>query len=139
MVVIMIVSTELKKMFQQLVQDDVARIKVDGTDVLVRSFDHASKLFLSAPVYLGSNFIPRSVRKCASEKAPFARNDQVKTYLTIDEEQFQVLLNYVGKMDSVQNESFIHLLEEFSSLADKWRLYLDENDRNDLVYVRIPR
>ena len=29
------------------------------------------------------------------------------------------------------------LIEEFGWIAENWRLYLDEHDKNDLVHVRV--
>lgn len=133
----MILQKDLQKLFQKLVQADSVHFKVDGTDILIRVFDHASKLFLSAPVFSGDNFIPKSVRKCLSETVPFGHSD-LKTYFTVDEEHFQVVLNYVGLLDSMgnmENENLKEQLEDFSLLAEKWHEYLEDHGKSDLVYV----
>lgn len=132
----MLIEKDLKKVLQQLLQNDVVNIDVGGGfSITMRIFDNASKLALSTPVYHGGNFIPKSVRNCISQKAPF-NSESIKTYLTVDENRFQIFLNYLGTLDPVQNESFKGLLEDFSWLADEWRLYLDEHDKEDLIYVR---
>lgn len=134
----MLVEKEIKKLFQQLLQDDVVHINVGRSDITVRVFDHASKLSLSTPVYEGGNFIPKSVRVASLSKVvPFARDD-LKTYLSIDEQSYQVALNYLGRLENFHNDSFKDLLEGFSGLADDWRLFLDEHDKNDLVHVHVP-
>lgn len=132
----MIIEKELKKIFNQLVHEDVAQISVGGFDIKIRVFDDASKLTLSTLVYVGGNFIPKSVRLCASQKPPFPPAS-ISTSLHLNEEKFEVDLNYLGRLDHINNQSFIDLLEEFSSIAEQWRLYLDEHDKNDLVHVRV--
>jgi hypothetical protein len=132
----MIVEKELKKVFHQLVHTDVAHISVDGFDVTIRVFDHSTKLALSTSVYFGGNFIPKSVRHCVTGKPPFD-SGYIPTSLSIDEEKFEVDLNYEGAIHNLNNQSFIDLLEEFSWVAQEWRLHLDEHDKNDLVHVRV--
>ncbi len=132
----MILETEIRKVFNQLVQTDLAQIKVGGIDVLIRVFDNASKISLSTPVYTGGNFIPKSVRNCLLQKSPF-RSNLIKTSLSVDEGKFEIFLNYLGLLNTLNNESFKELLEEFSWLADEWRLFLDEHDKHDLVYVHV--
>lgn len=133
----MLVEKEIQKLYQQLLQDDVVHVNVGRSDITVRAFDHASKLSLSTPVYEGGNFIPKSVRASLSKSVPFAR-ENLKTYLSVDEPSYQVALNYLGRLENFHNDSFRELLEEFGGLADDWRLYLDEHDKNDLVHVHVP-
>lgn len=133
----MIMQNELKKLFHQLVREETAQIELGGSSITVRVLDQASTFSLTTPVYFGGNFIPKSVRRCVSLKAPFAP-ERLKTHLTVDENNFKIFLHYLGSLDHLNGEKFKELLEEFSWLADEWRLYLDEHDRNDLVHVRIP-
>jgi hypothetical protein len=133
----MIIEKELKKIFHQLIKDDVAQIAVGGTDITIRVLEDASKFSLSTPVYFGGNFIPKSVRHCVTHKTSIP-NERIKTHLTLDEAKFQVFLNYIGEVENIQRYGFGALLEEFSWVADEWRLILDEHDRNDLVHVRVP-
>lgn len=134
----MIIEKELRKLIHQLVKEDVAHITLGGSDVLVHTFDNSTKISLSTIVYFGGNFVPLSVRKCLSSKPAF-ENGHLKTTLALDEEHFQITLNYVGGLDHLNKRMFIDLLEEFSWVADEWRLYLDEHDKNDLVHVRVPK
>lgn len=133
----MLVEKDIKKLFQQLVKDDSAHVQVEAHDILVRVFDNASKLYLTTPIYKGSNYIPKSVRQSISLKAPFSTNDQIRTYLTLDEEQFHISLNYVGLLDGANNDSFKKLLEDFGWLAEQWQRHLDDNDKKDLIHVRV--
>lgn len=132
----MIIEKELRKLFHQLIHDDVAEILLGGSHVTIRVFDQASKLSLSTSVYAGSNFIPVSVRKCLSEKAPF-NPGPMKTSFSVDEPNFTIHLNYLGQVKEFNNQKFKDLLEEFSWQADEWRIFLDEHGKNDLIHVRV--
>lgn len=134
----MILEKDLKKLFQQLIHEEAAQIVLDGFDISVRIFDHASKLSLMTTVYNGGNFIPSSVRKSLSQKT-FVKKElsSIKTTLSIDEKRYQINLHYLGGLENLNNQKFKELLEEFSFIADEWRLFLDEHDKNDLVHVRV--
>jgi len=134
----MIVEKELRKLLHQLVKEEIAQIMLGGSEVTVHVFDNATKIALSSSVYFGGNFIPKSVRNSLNKTPKFA-SEHIKTYLAADEENFQVSLNYVGGLEHLNKRMFVDLLEEFSWLADEWRLYLDEHDKNDLVHVRMPK
>lgn len=133
----MLVEKDIKRLFQQLSQDDSVHITVNGIDILIRAFDNASKLFLSTMVYGGGNFIPQSIRRILNQPVPFAHDERVKTYLTVDDNHYQIYLNYIGRMDSLHNESFKILLEEFSWLGEQWHDYLDEHGKQDLIHIRV--
>lgn len=135
----MLVTKELKKLFQQLLQEDIAHITVAGSDITIRIFDKATQVSLSTEVYFGGNFIPKSVRSCLDKNAPFAARSNIKAFVTLDENAFRIYLNYLGRLDNMNDESFRLLLEDFSWLADEWRLFLDEHDKNDLIHVNVKR
>jgi hypothetical protein len=59
------------------------------------------------------------------------------TFFTVDEQNYQVKINYLGHAHQLNQHSFKETLEDFGSMAEKWRLYLDDHDKNDLVYVRV--
>ena len=132
----MIVQKDLKKLFDKLLRDDYAQISIDGADITVRVYDMAAKFSLVTPVYLGSNFIPKSVRECVARKATFDHSE-IKTYLTVDENNFQINLNFLGSTEPLTNQRFVDLLEEFSWLAQEWRHVLDDHDKNDLIHIRV--
>jgi hypothetical protein len=131
----MLVEKEIQKMFQDLVTKDRAQIFLSGLDVTVHVFDNSTKISLTTPVYFGSNYIPKSVRYGVTKSPPFDKNQTIKTTLTVDEKSFRVFLNYIGTTEILNNTKFTHLLEDFCYLAEEWRIYLDEHDKNDLVYV----
>jgi hypothetical protein len=127
---------DLKKLIHQLSHRDMGLILFNGSDITVRVYEQDSRLSLSTPVYYGGNYIPKSVRKCLSERAPF-EDHSIRTYLSLDEENFQIALNYLGQLENLDRSKFKDLLENFTVQAEEWRLFLDENDRHDLIYVRV--
>lgn len=132
----MIIEKEFRKLLHRLIKEEIAHITLGTSDVCVHVYDNATKITLSSPVYFGGNFIPLSVRKCITKK-PLFEKGRIKTFLQLDEEHFQISLNFVGGLEHLNKRMFIDLLEEFSWLADEWRLYLDEHDKNDLVHVHV--
>ncbi len=134
----MIVEKELRKFIHQLVKEEVAKINLGNSELTVHVLDNTTKIALSSTVYFGGNYIPKSVRQCLTRKPSF-EIDHIKTYHTLDEENCNITLNYLGGLAHLNKRMFVDLLEEFSWLADEWRLYLDEHDKNDLIHVRQPK
>lgn len=134
----MIVEKNFRKLIHQLLKEEIAKISLGNSEVLIHVFDNATKISLSSRVYFGGNYIPKSVRLCLAHKPAF-ETGRIKTYHTLDEENFEITLNFIGGLDHLNKRMFIDLLEEFSWLADEWRLHLDEHDKNDLVHVRNPK
>lgn len=132
----MLLQKELKKLFQQLVLQNVAHVEYEGVDIAVHVLDNNSKLSLSAEVYLGSNYIPKSVRVCIASKPPFV-SDHIKTKLIVEEGNFRIILHYLGAMEDFNSKLFQDLLEEFCWLTREWRVYLDEHDKHDLVHIYV--
>jgi hypothetical protein len=132
----MLTDTDLKKLFHKLVRQFSAKVHFFGSDVTINFHDHASKVQLSTPVYLGSNYIPKSVRECLTQH-PLLKHGDMRTTFTIDENNYRIILNYMGTIDRSEDYLFEGLLEDFCALADEWRCLLDERDKNDLVYIHI--
>lgn len=133
----MLLEKDLKKIFNQLLNEDSAQVCLGSAEVTIRLFDQSSKISLSSLVYHGGNFIPISVRKCVASKPAFSRNSPIKTNLNIDEKRFQINLHYLGTVENLNNKTFKDLLEEFGYIANEWRLSLDEHGKNDLVHVYV--
>lgn len=134
----MIIEKEFRRLVHQLVKEEIAQITLGNSIVTVHVLDNATKISLSSIVYFGGNFIPKSVRK-AITLTPAFEKDHIKTTLTVDEDAFSVSLSYLGSLETLNKRMFVDHIEEFSWLADEWRLYLDERDKNDLVHVRMPK
>lgn len=133
----MLIKENMDKLLNKLMSTDSAQIQMNGFAVTLNILDKGPKIFLSTPVYFGGNYIPKSVRGCVSQKAPFDRLN-IQTRLEVDEEGFQINLCHEGNMALAGNNQLVTTLEDFSWLADKWRDYLDEHDKNDLVHIHIP-
>lgn len=129
------VNHDFQKMLKRLALGEKVRLPFDGSDIMIRFAQDASKLSLITAVYTGVNYIPGSVRRCLSEKGMIKRTG-LPTYLTVDEQAFQVSLNYFGNAEAMSPHAFADLLEQFGEVARQWRHILDEHDRNDLVHVR---
>jgi hypothetical protein len=135
----MIVERDFRRLVHQLIKEELAQIVLGNSEVTVHVFDNATKIFLSAEIYFGGNFISKSVRNCLSKKPLFLHSSHVQTYFNVDEENFRIVINYLGGLEHLNKRMFIDLLEDFSTLADEWRLFLDEHDKNDLIHVRNPK
>ena len=132
----MLLEKDLRKIFKQLVSDDVAHVQLGDSDITIQVHDNSSKLSLLASVFEGGNFIPKSVRDCTLGKAPFI-SEHIKAGLVFDEDHFRIFLRYLGRVESLNHESFKALLEEFGWLADEWRIFLEDHGKQDLVHVRV--
>ena len=130
------IEEDLKKLIHQLVHKDMGLIHVNGSNITVRVFEQDARLSLATSVYSGGNYIPKSVRTSLTGQVPFDQH-RISTFLTIDEPNYQIFLNFQGMLQTVDKRKFRELLEEFSWLAEEWRLYLDEHDRHDLIHVRV--
>ena len=132
----MLLDSEIEKLYRTLLSNDSAKIYFCGFELIIRVIDNASKLSLTTPVYFGQDYIPKSVRKCISAAPPF-HAENIKTFVSLNNDNFQVLLHYLGKMDALNNYKFKELLTDFCAVAEMWREYLDENDRKDLLHVHV--
>lgn len=132
----MLIEKNIQHILDQLASGDSLNVPFDGSTIKIRILDDASKLSLTALVYQGGNYIPSSVRRCLSHKSPFFHPSML-TYLTVDEQRFQITLNYLGQAKSITRHDFKEILEEFGVIAEKWRSYLDDHDKHDLIYVRV--
>lgn len=132
----MLAETELRRLFHKLIRQFSAKIHFFGSDITVNFCDHASKVQLSTPVYLGGNYIPKSVRECIGQHPPFNAGN-LRTQLIIDEINFRIILHYSGPLNRCEDYLFEGLMEEFAMQADEWRALLDEKDKNDLVYIHV--
>lgn len=120
-------------MEQHLQEGEGILLHLDGADIQVQLLS-GPKLRLATPVYRGGNYIPDSVREALKRKH-FRHTTSISTFFYIDETHFAVWLHYVGLWDGLTTEKAKDLIQEFGSIASKWRGYLDEQDRNDLVRV----
>jgi hypothetical protein len=125
----------IQQILNQLTSRESVKVSFNDSEIIARLIEDASKLSLTTLVYDGGNYIPASVRYCLSSQSPFSY-PSISTFLTIDEQKFQVKLNYLGQAQPLNPLDFKELLENFNVMAEKWRLYLDTHGKNDLIYVK---
>lgn len=131
----MLAHKELQKVYQNLLSQNYAQLFINGSDITLTIFDDSSKISLTTPVYFGGNYIPNSVRVAIKKHPPFEKYQSIKTSLTINEDDFRIFLNYLDTTEALNNEKFTHLLEDFCHIAEEWRIYLEEHDKEDLIYI----
>jgi hypothetical protein len=91
-----------------------------------------SHLSVKDPVYIGENYIPKSVRQAIGKKAPFDSGHLLTSFF-IDEEKSIV---YLVLDLFIEEGTQVHLmLNEFAFLGFEWRKWLDQEERRDLVHV----
>ena len=66
----MLVEKDIQQILSHLADGDSIKIPFDGSHIMIRVIDEATKLSLTALVYDGGNYIPHSVRRCLSRKSP---------------------------------------------------------------------
>jgi hypothetical protein len=133
----MLLEKDIRKLLEHAIEGVPFKINFNGLDIFVKIVDDSSKICLVTSVYHGINYIPGSVRLSLSQKVPLVPPPSIRTFLTIDEQHFQVHLNYLGHTEYVTTDSLKEIVEEFGLLAESWWFYLDQNDKNDLVYVPV--
>lgn len=125
---------ELTKAYQTLIR--LHEAEITSPDLTVHVSDQNNKLSLAAPVYQGDQYIPPSVRQCVKNRPPF-NSVLSRTYLTINENDYQISLHYQAHEDHLNDQKFGLILDEFSELAEAWKKYLDDHEKKDLVHVRV--
>ena len=130
----MLLEKEIKKVLDELVDSNVVKLELNGFSITIKLSEGGTLLFLSTRVYGGGNYIPKSVRESIKEKPPFD-NSIIQTSLKVNEDSFKIFLNYSGPVQGLTTSLFVGLLEEYSWLAERWREFLDENDKKDLVHI----
>jgi len=130
----MLMENNLEKVITHLLHHDDVQIEVNGVEITVHVVDDASKIFLSSLIYKGDGYIPLSVRDCLKKEAPFTSN-RLNIYPALHEKKFSVTLHFMGSVE-YSPDSVGDLLNEFAFVANEWRAFLDEHDKNDLVHAR---
>lgn len=132
----MIVQNELQKLINNLSDHDLAAINIDGNSIVVRMVNDASKISLTSVLWQGNNFIPLSVQEVVQNSQRLL-NGFNGARLILHEERFLVYLHYSEPIEELSHHLFIEVLETFSSQTTRWRRILDDNDKRDLIHVRI--
>lgn len=130
----MLAEHRLQKVMSDLSRGTISILEIGGQSLtFFRVGHHPSVLTMRIPVYCGENYIPPSVRGSLPEGR--SRGG----YFFIDEAQFEVDMLEDLDAHALTDVEFEMILEDFCSRAEMWRTRLDGKDRNDLIFVRVPR
>ncbi len=129
----MLAERRLQKILSDLNRGENPTLEIDGQQLTFSRMGPPSVLTIKTPVYCGENYIPSSVRS----SLPTGKNR--RRFFSIDEGLFEIDILSEIDMHSMTDREFEGVLAEFCSDADMWRSRLDGKDRNDLIYVRVPR
>jgi len=132
----MVLQKDLAKTYEELIKGGQSLLFSSGSDISLQALEGGSKFLLSTPIYFGADYLPGSVREAAKKIPPFDLHQTLLTSIKIDEEQFRVYLTYLGASLDLAQDKFKHTLAEFDYLASEWRIYLDEHEKKDLIWVR---
>lgn len=132
----MVTREEVQVAFHRLSTLHIARIGNASTGLFLQPVDSGSKIHLTTLVYRGDRFIPPSVRKAANSslETPYSR---IHTWLSVDEELYQISLHHIGSFSNVGIEDLHEIASEFEDAAFKWREIFEEKDRQDLVHIPV--
>lgn len=132
----MVIEQQLHMLLQGLVEKGSTQILMGSVDITVSVAHNGSQIRLSTPVYSGGNYIPGAVRKAIFQPVSFSSRI-IQTHFTVDEDRYEIYLNYQGSTDRLDPPQLKTILEEFAWLADEWRLYLDDRDYNDRIHISV--
>jgi len=124
----------IRDLITELKLNQKADINFQGSEVHLEMREDGDKIHFLTSVYDGGNYIPPSVRSGIKQKVPF-EDTSFSSYLTIDEEHFQIHLHH-DEPSRTSTGRLFNQIDRFCFLAEEWRDFLDRNDRSDLVPVR---
>lgn len=132
----MVTKEEVQTAFARLSTLRIARIGNALQGLFLQPVDLGSKLHLSTLVYRGDKYIPPSVREAVHFhlETPYS---QIHTWLSVDEELFQITLHHIGNFSNIGVDELQEITSEFEDAAFKWREIFEEKDRQDLVHIPI--
>lgn len=127
----------IQTLLNSLMLNKKTNLEFNGFNLSFELVEQDEEIHFSTSVYDGDNYVPPSVRSAIGEKVPF-KDNSFSSFLTIDENQFKVVLHHLEPAKNIQPSTFYYQLDHFCFLAEEWRDYLDRNDKRDLIYVRNP-
>lgn len=131
----MISENEIDQIIENLIKHQHIEMKIDGEIVVFRFSEGFKKIEISSSVFNGDNYIPKSIRRGINAPSVFPYSF-IKTYFTVDERKFQVILNFTRILDNGFSD-FESWLKEFLWLAKEWRHIIEDHGREDLLFVYV--
>ncbi len=77
-----------------------SKVFLSGEDVTLGASEDCSQFSLTTTIYVGCNYIPKSVRLGITRSPSFNRRKSIKTSFIIDEDKFSIFLSYVGATEA---------------------------------------
>ncbi len=132
----MVSEKTIKYSLDHLLHNEVVHVDLNGSQITLKASQEQERLSLSTAIYRGDNYVPPSVRLCL--KPSYAGpSSYIRTTLSLDEENYTICLNHMSSLKALTSQELVRLLEEFSWMAEEWRQVLNDNDRCDLVHIRV--
>src|SRR5262245_1044520 len=112
----MVTKEEAQTAFSRLSALRVARIGDESEPLFLQPIDFGTKLHLMASVYRADKFIPQSVREAVHFhlETPYSK---IHTWLSVDEEFYQITLHHVGNFYNVNVDELHEITSEFEDAA----------------------
>jgi hypothetical protein len=133
----MVTKREAEHTLENLHSLRITKIGKASDALFFQPVDFGTKLHMSTVVYTGEKYIPPSVRKAASE--PLDLKPMIPTWLSIEEELFEISLHYIGGVGEMDVEELYEISAIFEETAIRWRQIFEEKDRQDLIHVHQSR
>ncbi len=124
---------DLNNFYKNLINNKFVNYTYETVTIQLALVEDGQSIVLTALIYSGDGYIPPSVRDSINKEVATKQISFV-----IDEKTHQIYLRHLQNIFSWQllnQQEFFSILETFSESVEKWRLLLDQKDRNDLIYV----
>lgn len=132
----MLSKSQMHDVMKKLVKSQYLVIIIAGEALTIRHSEGFNKLEMSIPVFSGGNYIPKSVRGGILKAKSAFPYSSISTYFTLDEERFQVVLNFTMSLER-GFDGFENFLREFLWQAEEWREIMNRYGEEDLVFVHV--
>lgn len=129
----MILQYEATKILRQLNDDRPLCIGHSGVCLFLRTVEDANLLRVSSTIYEGHSYIPRKVRESLSFPSLFSHS--LPSFFSIEEEHYRILLHHQQPMEPLEEGLLAHLLDQFALLSHQWQDHLEDQDRDDRVFI----
>jgi len=130
----MVATGKLKGILNTLPLDGVLHVPFDGLDISLKGSADRAAVCISAVVFCGEQYIPKSIRKCIQGRGPCA-GFIPESFVHVDEVNCRVDLNSNCLLKGLSEDEFIELLEEFSFQVEEWKHFINRHGEGDLVYI----
>ena len=126
----------LSAIFDDLKRKGAARLFVGGELYLARVYEDGNKIRYASRVFVGGNYLPKSVKSAVMEAYLTGELDQ-GFHLQISEEDASVTLAYQADFSGGDPRAFNSQFSAYLADAEEWRYRLEGLGKEDLVHVAV--